>query len=190
MVGCVLDNPMVNGSSPRRPIPRIGYHQSKTPYGQQLHLTDGDSDEELKSRSSDEKRSTRVSWVDSPWPSMAESRVKRVEMKPPSFDGRGSVRTFLAKFENCALHNRWAEGEQLHYFTNCLEDPTAQILWDLRSGGSCTFHDLRRTLEVVYGSVGQAEVYRSQLKIRRRRKGESLTDLAQDIRKLMVLAYP
>ena len=29
-----------------------------------------------------------------------------------------------------------------------------------------------------------------QLKIRRRKKGETLTDLAQDIRKLMVLAYP
>ena len=41
----------------------------------------------------------------------------------------------------------------------------------------------------MYGSVGQAEVYRSQLKIRRRKKGESLTDLAQDIRKLMSLAY-
>ena len=47
-----------------------------------------------------------------------------------------------------------------------------------------------RTLEAVYGSVGQAEVYRSQFKIRRRKKGESLTDLTQDVRKLMVLAYP
>ena len=33
-------------------------------------------------------------------------------------------------------------------------------------------------------------MYRSQRKIRHRRKGESLTDLAQDVRKLMVLAYP
>ena len=43
---------------------------------------------------------------------------------------------------------------------------------------------------MVYAGVGQAEVYRSLLKIRRRRKGESLTDLSQDIGKLMVLAYP
>ena len=37
--------------------------------------------------------------------------------------------------------------------------------------------------------MDQAEVYRSQLKIRRRKKGKSLTDLAQDVRKMMILAY-
>ena len=42
----------------------------------------------------------------------------------------------------------------------------------------------------VYGSSGQADVYRAQLKMIRRKKGESLTDLAQEIRRLMVLAFP
>ena len=36
----------------------------------------------------------------------------------------------------------------------------------------------------------EAEFYLSQLKIRQRKKGETLTDLAQEIRKLKVLAYP
>ena len=35
-----------------------------------------------------------------------------------------------------------------------------------------------------------AEVYRSQLKMIRRKKGKSLTDLAMEIRKLMVMAFP
>ena len=106
------------------------------------------------------------------------------------FGGKGSVRTFLAKFDNCASHNRWTDTERLHYLANCLEDPAAQILWDLRPGDSYTFGDLKRTPEAVYGGVGQAEEYRSPLYIRRRKKGETLTDLAQDVRKLMVLAYP
>ena len=42
----------------------------------------------------------------------------------------------------------------------------------------------------VYGSRGQAEVYRAQLKMVRRKKGESLTDLAQEIRRLMMLPFP
>ena len=42
----------------------------------------------------------------------------------------------------------------------------------------------------VYGSRGRAELYRAQLKIVRRKKAESLTDLAQEIRRLMVLAFP
>ena len=94
------------------------------------------------------------------------------------------------KIDNFALHNRWTDTERLHYVANCLEDLAAQILWDLRSGDNYTFGDLRETLKAVYVSIGQAEVYRSQHKIRRRKKGETLSDLAQNVRKLMVLAYP
>ena len=41
----------------------------------------------------------------------------------------------------------------------------------------------------MYGCEGQAEVYRSQLKMIRRKKGKSLTDLAMEIRKLMVMDF-
>lgn len=58
--------------------------------------------------------------------------MKRFEIKPPSFDGRGSVRTFLAKFNNLALHNRFTENEQLYYLTNCFENSAVQVLWDLQ----------------------------------------------------------
>ena len=34
------------------------------------------------------------------------------------------------------------------------------------------------------------EVFRAQLKMVRRKKGESLTDLAMEIRRLMVMAFP
>ena len=63
-------------------------------------------------------------------------------MKTPSFDG-SSVRTFLAKFENCALHNRWAESKQLHYLANCLEDPAAKYceIFDLGVAALSTIHD-------------------------------------------------
>ena len=70
---------------------------------------------------------------------------------------------------------------------NSLEDPAARGLWDMQGCGS--YKDLRRTLRRIYGSDDQAEVYRSLLKIRHQKKGETLTDLVQEIRKLMVLAY-
>ena len=68
----------------------------------------------------------RVGRIDSPCPDREEARVKRFEMRPPSSDGKGSVRTFSTKFDNCALYNRWTETERLHYLVNCLEDPAAQ----------------------------------------------------------------
>ena len=111
-------------------------------------------------------------------------------MKPPRFDGRGSVLTFLAKFDNCASdNNKWTDEEKFHYLANSLEDPAAQVRWDMQGCGSSSYKDLRRKLRMICGSDDQAEVYRSQLKIRHRKKGESLTDLTQEIWKLMVLAY-
>ena len=111
-----------------------------------------------------------------------------MEMKPPNFDGYGSVMTFLAKIDNCAAHNKWSDGEKLHYLANSLKDLTAQVLWDMQ--GCESYKDLRRTLRRIYGSDDQAEVYRSELKIRHRKKGETFRHLAQEIRKLMVVAYP
>ena len=94
--------------------------------------------------------------------------MKLMVMKPRSFSGKGSVRTFLAKFDNCA---RWLDREKLHYLTNALEDPVAQVLWDLQSDRAMSYRELRATLVRVYGSEGQAEVYKAQLKLMRRKKG-------------------
>lgn len=43
---------------------------------------------------------------------------------------------------------------------------------------------------LVYGNRGQAEVYRAQMKMVWRKNGESVTDLAQETRRLMVMAFP
>ena len=97
-------------------------------------------------------------WPDSPWPDGSRSYIKRTEIKPPRFDGRGSVLMFLAKFDNCASHNKWIDEEKLHYLANSLEDPAAQILWDMHGCGSSSYKDLRRKLRRIYGSDDQAEV--------------------------------
>ena len=53
-----------------------------------------------------------------------------------------------------------------------------------------SYRDLRATSVQVYRSEGQAEVFGAQLEIVRRKKGESLTNLAMDIRRLMVMVFP
>ena len=146
--------------------------------------------DEIPSRGSRRGDSSRYEWPASPWPDEGRAQVKRMVMKPPNFNGMGSVRTFLAKFDNCARYNRCSDREKLHYLTNALEDPATQVLWDLQPKGAVSYRDLRATLAQVYGSEGQAEVYRAQLKLVRRMKGESLIDLAMEIRRLMVMASP
>ena len=57
-------------------------------------------------------------------------------------------------------------------------------------GGVESYLDLRATLVQIYGIEGQAEVFRAQIKLVSRKKGESLTDLEIEIRRLMVMTLP
>ena len=58
-----------------------------------------------------------------------------------------------------------------------------QILWDLGSDKEYLYEELVAMLMAQYGSKGQAESFRMQLRARRQSRGESLSSLMQDIRK-------
>ena len=77
-------------------------------------------------------------------------------MKPPIFRGKGSVMTFLAKFDNYGEYNGWSEKHKFYYLTNAVEDPAAQVLWDLQSGGAVSYKKFRAILVQVYGGPVQA----------------------------------
>jgi len=66
----------------------------------------------------------------------------------------------------------------------------AQVLWDTDRRMTGCLRKLVATLKSRYSGERQAEKYRAELQIRRRRSQETLSDLHQDIRRLMVLAYP
>jgi len=66
----------------------------------------------------------------------------------------------------------------------------AQVLWDTDRSTIGSFQKLVDMLKSRYSSERQAENYRAELHIRRRRHSKSLSDLYQDIRRLMALAYP
>ena len=54
----------------------------------------------------------------------------------------------------------------------------------------CSYDELVELLKARYGSEGQSESFRMQLRARKQRKGETLSSLVQDIRKLITLSYP
>src|SRR6218665_846714 len=41
--------------------------------------------------------------------------TKRLLMKPGKFDGTGSLKSFLAQFDVCALHNRWSGADKIDF---------------------------------------------------------------------------
>jgi hypothetical protein len=104
------------------------------------------------------------------------------DIKPNRFDGRGCVETFLAQFDICATHNGWNNDEKLAHLKCSLTEHAAQLIWDSGNPAEIGFGDLIEKLRRRYGSLDQQEKFQAELRARRRRNGESLAELCQDIR--------
>ena len=64
------------------------------------------------------------------------------------------------------------------------------MLADLRHDQRTNFHSLSSALAASLEPVQQSELHRVTLKTRLRGENETLSDLAQDINRLVRLAYP
>ena len=108
-------------------------------------------------------------------------------MKPEKYDGTTCFETFLTQFSNCADFNEWTDREKLSYLKWCLKGSAAQMLWGAQE---MTYKRLVAKLRSRFGSADLEERYQADLQCRRRKHNESLRELAQDIRRLMMLSYP
>ena len=108
-------------------------------------------------------------------------------MKPEKFNGQGSVETFLMQFDNCSVYNRWSASDKAAQLRWSLSGAAAQLLW---GNEKISYKELAEKLRDRYGGKGSEEKFQTELRYRRRRRGETIRELAQDIRRLMALAYP
>ena len=65
-----------------------------------------------------------------------------------------------------------------------------QVLWDSSPESTDTLPKLIELLTNRFGGTKQTDKHRMELRFRKRRPNESLTDLHQDISRLMALAHP
>ena len=88
------------------------------------------------------------------------------------------------------MYNRWGEADKLAHLKASLVGDAGQVLWDSDASATGTLEKLTSLLRSRYSGSRQADKYRSELRLHRRRAGESLCTLHQDIRRLMALAHP
>lgn len=110
------------------------------------------------------------------------------QVKLGTYKGDTCLETFLAKFENISSYLKWQPDDRLFYLQNCLEGAAGQILWD--AGQLTSDVAIIRLLRARFGNQNQAERFRAELRARRRKKGETLQSLYQDICRMLALAYP
>lgn len=110
-------------------------------------------------------------------------------LKLPEYDGVCMpFETWVQKYQNCVRHNKWTEEDKVDHLRHSLVKGAAQVLWGVKD--DVASEQIIEKLSTRYGSKNQFERYRAEFKARRRKRDETLQDLASDLYRLLALGYP
>ena len=112
---------------------------------------------------------------------------KKREIKPDKYDGNTCVETFLSKFSCCAKYNNWDSSDKAAYLTASLTGSAGLLLWDTKDA---SYEELVEKLRRRFGTREMQEKYRIEARHRKRKPNESLPELAQEMERIVRLAYP
>ena len=110
--------------------------------------------------------------------------------KPATYDGSSNWQDYLVHFDMISQLNNWGETTKALELATSLRGVAQGVLSDMRPELRYSYQDLVSALTTRFQPENQSELYRAQIKNRIRQKGESLTELAHDIKRLTRLAYP
>src|SRR6266496_3103020 len=96
--------------------------------------------------------------------------------------------SFVSRFEKCSKHYKWDGEDRLYFLGQALAKGVNNVPWD--SGEVTNVEQLLKLLAGRYGTASQTAKFRSELRMRRRQKGETLHALYYDIQRLASLAWP
>ena len=110
--------------------------------------------------------------------------------KAPSFDGKVSFNDFLIQFELVAGINRWSRREMAAELATSLTGPAIMVLGTLSPEQRGSYEELVLALQKRFEPAYQGKLVKTQLRTRRRKRGESLDELAEEIKRDVRRAYP
>ena len=113
-----------------------------------------------------------------------------LKMKPHSYDGSEDLDEYLSQFEILADLNRWSYETKSLYLASSLKGDARSMLVELSPPDRRDYHCLVRMLNLRFGSLNRSEIFKANLQSRVRRRDESISELAQSIKKLTRQAYP
>ena len=115
---------------------------------------------------------------------------KETSLKPGTYDGSGNWSDYLVLFNMLADHLNWSDGQRATNLAVNFRGTAQSVLSDLNQTQRGNFTALVSALSARFEPVHQSELYHAKIKSRIRQRGESIPELAQDIRKLVWPAYP
>lgn len=103
--------------------------------------------------------------------------------KPHEYDGKTSWNDYLIHFETVANLNNLSGRIKAMTLIACMQDNALSTIGDINTSCPSSFEELVNILTKRFEPKNQMELYRNQMDARIRKKGETLPELAQDIKK-------
>src|SRR6185436_5544152 len=114
---------------------------------------------------------------------------REVFLRLPEFNGDMSFNAFSAQLRDCIDKYGWTNAEAAKYVRNVLRGKAANIL-DCYGSERWKLSKLLAALAERFSTSSKERLYIDELRVRRRKKGESLTELFEGINRKGDLDYP
>jgi len=108
-------------------------------------------------------------------------------MKSEKIDGKGSWESCTLQFQNCARYNCWSKKDEAAHLRWSMTGSATLVLWGTEQ---IDYDQLVTELSNRYSGKGVEEKFQNELRCKCRGRNESVQELAHDIQRLMILAYP
>ncbi|GBM34992.1 hypothetical protein AVEN_240357-1 [Araneus ventricosus] len=109
--------------------------------------------------------------------------------KPLTFDGQTSCTDFKTQFGVVSSTNGLKDFVKASQLVASLRGSAAEVLQGIPADKLTDLATIEKTLEFRFGDKHMTQFYRTELKTRRQKQGESLQVLVADVERLMSLAY-
>ncbi|GBM64669.1 hypothetical protein AVEN_183423-1 [Araneus ventricosus] len=113
----------------------------------------------------------------------------RPTIKSLTFDGQTSWTVFKTQFDVVSSTNGWTDFVKASQLVASLRGSAAEVLQGIPATKLTDLTTIEKALESRFGDSHLTQFYRTELKTRRQKPGESLQELAADVERLMSLAY-
>lgn len=109
---------------------------------------------------------------------------------PPTFDGREPLDLWLTQFELICEINGWTDRQSAMMAAVALRGQALTVLSVLTPQERSCYQSLRAALCARFDPANRRQMHQTNLQSRVRRPGESLMELATDIKRLVARAHP
>ncbi|GBM98105.1 hypothetical protein AVEN_43227-1 [Araneus ventricosus] len=123
------------------------------------------------------------------FPANPDLTYSRPTVKSLTFDGQTSWTVFKTQFDVVSSANGWNNFVKASQLVTSLRGSAAEVLQGIPSDKLTDLTTIENALEARFGDSHLTQFYRTELKTRRQKPGESLQVLAADVERLMSLAY-